>query len=326
MKKKYCILAFYCYTDIEDPHLEVKRHRKFLKELDAKARIYIAYNGINAQMSLRQEDAYSYIDWLKSDPRFANTMFKMDPSDEHVFPRLTIKFRKQLVSLDKLPDIAKGGEHVPPEKWKKMLEERDENTILIDVRNGYESNIGHFDGAECPPLEAFREFPQYAEELAHRKDPKNTKVMMYCTGGIRCETYSALLKELGFNEVYQLLGGVIHYGHEVGNEHWKGKLFVFDDRLSAPLSDEKHELISNCHFCNKKCDTYYNCANMDCNELFLCCPDCAEKYRGCCCEECSKTKRRRPYEKTERPKPFRKWYHYSETKEKIQNDDDTSGN
>lgn len=315
MEKKYSILAYYCYTSIEEPKREVKAHKKFLKSLDAKARIYIAKNGVNAQMSLLTEDLSTYIDWLKSDPRFSSVMFKIDSYHEHAFPRVTIKCREQLVALDQMPDLANGGEHISPEKWEKMLEERDDDTLLIDVRNQYESAIGHFEGAERPPLKTFREFPKYAEKLAKQKDPKKTKVMMYCTGGIRCETYSALLKEKGFSEVYQLEGGVIHYGHERGNKHWKGKLFVFDDRLSAPLSDEPHELVSCCSFCGIKNDTYYNCANMDCNELFLCCSDCGEKMEGTCSEKCSHAKRKRPFTKVDRPKPFRKWYNYSKTKE-----------
>jgi len=145
--------------------------------------------------------------------------------------------------------------------------------------------------------------------------------MMYCTGGIRCETYSALLKEKGFDEVYQLEGGVIHYGQQMGNKRWRGKLFVFDDRLSAPISEDEHELISTCNFCEKKSDTYYNCANMDCNELYISCPDCAEKLLGCCCEDCLKSKRRRPFVKEDRPKPFRKWYNYSKSKERINYDE-----
>lgn len=312
---EYQILAFYCYTDIEDPKREVKRHHKFLETLDARARIYIAFNGINAQMSLATGDAKTYMEWLKSDPRFSSVHFKLDPYHEHVFPRVTVKAREQLVALDARPDVNNGGQHLSPEEWKKKLEERGEDTILIDVRNDYESEIGHFEGAEKPPLKTFREFPAYAEELSRRKDPQKTKVMMYCTGGIRCETYSAMLKEKGFEDVYQLEGGVIHYGHVMGNKHWKGKLFVFDDRLSVPISEDEHELISHCHECKAPCDTYYNCANMDCNELFLSCPECAEKLQGCCSTTCNGAKRVRPFEKSKRPKPFRKWYNYSNSKQ-----------
>lgn len=321
---EYTVLAYYCYTEIEAPEQEVKKHHLFLKDLDVKARVYIAKNGINAQMSFGKGDGQKYMDWLRSDPRFADILFKLDPHHEHVYPRVTVKKREQLVALDLMPDLANGGEHLTPQQWKKMLEEREEDTLLIDVRNSYESEIGHFDGALRPDLKTFREFPKFAEKLATEKEPEKTKVMMYCTGGIRCETYSALLKEKGFKEVYQLEGGVIHYGHEMGSEHWKGKLFVFDDRLSVPISEQEHELISYCHFCDAKTDSYYNCANMDCNELFLACLDCAEKKQGCCCETCESEPRRRPFVKRERPKPFRKWYHYGKNKELKEEDEPCS--
>lgn len=320
---KYRVLAYYCYVTIENPEQEVKKHHHFLKSLDARARVYIAKNGINAQMSFAEEDLKAYTDWLTSDPRFKNIMFKIDPHPEHVYPRVTIKKREQLVALDLMPDIEKGGKHLSPLEWKEMLEKEDPDTLLIDVRNNYESEIGHFEGAEKPDLKTFRQFPEYVESLKNRVDPKKTKVMMYCTGGIRCETFSALLKEKGFDEVYQLEGGVINYGHQVGNDHWKGKLFVFDDRLSVPISNDEHELISHCHFCEVKTDAYYNCANMDCNALFLACPECAEKQQGCCSEQCMKEPRRRPFEKQDRPKPFRKWYHYSKTKAMEESDDDS---
>lgn len=317
MEKKYSILVFYCYTEITDPQREVKRHQKFLKTLDVRCRIYIAKNGINAQMSLLSSDVDPYLNWLREDPRFEGAMFQIDPYHEHTFPRVAVKFREQLVALNAAADLKKRGTHVPPEEWKKMLENRDEKTLLIDVRNDYESEIGHFEGADRPPLKNFRDFPRYADDLAKANDPKKTKVMMYCTGGIRCETYSALLKEKGFEEVYQLQGGVINYGHKIGNEHWRGKLFVFDDRLSTPICEKEHDLISHCHFCKAMSDTYYNCANMDCNELFLCCLKCGEKMQGCCSRSCAEAPRRRPFVKEERPKPFRKWYHYSASKSKV---------
>jgi len=320
----YRVLAYYCYTEIENPEREVKRHHLFLKDLDVRARVYIAKNGVNAQMSFLERDLDRYLDWLKSDPRFAEILFKVDPHHEHVYPRVTVKKREQLVALDQTPDFNSGGKHLSPEEWKKMLEERDEDTLVIDVRNDYESEIGHFEGAECPELKTFRQFPEYADNLAKQTNPHKTKVMMYCTGGIRCELYSALLKGRGFDEVYQLEGGVIHYGHKMGNKHWKGKLFVFDDRLSVPISDDEHELISSCHFCDAKSDAYYNCANMDCNALFLACPECAEKKQGCCSKECEAEPRRRPFVKQDRPKPFRKWYHYSTNKEMEEDDEPCS--
>lgn len=308
----HLILAFYHFVEIEDPHLEVKKHLDFLKGRDIRCRNYISHAGINAQMSATKEEAQNYMDWLKSDPRFSSVYIKIDPYHEHVFPRANVKFRKQLVALDAEPDLANGGEHLSPRQWKEKLEERDENTLLLDVRNDYEWKIGHFEGAELPTLETFRQFPEYVRRLKEERDPKKTKVMMYCTGGIRCELFSALMKEEGFEQVYQLNGGVIGYGHEEGSSHWQGRLFVFDDRLTVPISKgDEDNIISRCMCCDTPSDAYYNCANMDCNELFILCPPCAEKMMGCCSEDCMQSERLRPYDKAGRPKPFKKWYNYT---------------
>jgi len=312
MKKDIYVLAYYFFTPIEDPDVEVARHKEFFDTRDVKARIYISHEGINGQMSASQEAAEEYMTWLKSDPRFAEVEFKLHYYHEHVFPRCTVKRRDQIVALDAKVDAKDGGEHVSPSKWREMLEEKDQDTLLLDVRNDYEWVLGHFEGAELPDLETFRQFPTYARELKKTRDPKKTKVMMYCTGGIRCELYSALMKKEGFEQVYQLQGGIIKYGLEEGADKWLGKLFVFDDRLSVPISEEEEApVIGKCHHCGVSAESYYNCADMDCNELFLCCPECAEKYKGCCSETCLCSDRLRPYEKGERPKPFRRWYHYS---------------
>ncbi len=302
----YHVLAFYHLVRLEDPHGEVIRHQGFLQGKDIQCRIYLSEEGINGQMSASLADSEAYQDWLKSDPRFADVVFKVQAYHEHVFPRATVKYRAQLVAIDEKVDMALTGEHVSPERWKEMLAARDDKTLLLDVRNDYEWEIGHFEGAKLPELETFRQFPKYARELKEKCDPKETKVMMYCTGGIRCEFYSALLKREGFEQVYQLDGGVINYGQKEGHGPWRGKLFVFDDRLSVPIDEKTEEVISHCRYCETPSDIYYNCANMDCNELFLCCSECAEKHRGCCCEACMLAPLVRAFEKTARPKPFRR--------------------
>ncbi|MFS8564104.1 MAG: hypothetical protein LVR00_07255 [Rhabdochlamydiaceae bacterium] len=186
------------------------------------------------------------------------------------------------------------------------------------MRNDYEWQIGHFVGSELPVLEQFRHFPAYAKELKQKYDLKNTKIMMCCTGGIRCELYSALLKQEGFENVYQLHGGIIKYGLEEGTKAWLGRLFVFDDRLSIPISEEESsDIISECRYCGVKSDLYYNCANMDCNELFIACLPCAEKLQGCCCEECKGAPRVRAFQKEERPKPYRRKHLSPEMAENI---------
>lgn len=300
---KYYALAYYIFTPIENPYREVKNHKRFFKDRDVSGRIYISEEGINGQMSGAQADAEAYMTWLSES--FPGVKFKIHTTDENIFPRMTVKTRKQLVALDEPVDLSKGGKHVSPKQWREMLES-DEDYLLLDVRNDYEWQIGHFENAVLPPLTKFRDFPNFADQLKETKDPKKTKVMMYCTGGIRCELYSALLKERGFDEVYQLDGGVIAYGQQEGHKHWKGKLFVFDDRLAVSIDGQEVEPIAHCSYCKAPTDIQYNCANMDCNNLFVCCTACIEKQKGCCCSTCSNAPRLRPYDHTKGNKPFRK--------------------
>ncbi len=297
---EYKVLAYYSVDGLGDPHKEISLHKNFFQTRDFKGRIYISEQGINGQASGRADHADEYMAWMKG--RFQKMPFKIHLSHEHAFPKMTVKYRKQLVAIDCEIDFSLTGEHVPPEVWKKMLEEKGNETIVLDVRNDYEWKIGRFVGAELPKLETFRQFPEYAKKLKEIRDPKKTCVMMYCTGGIRCEYFSALMKQEGFEKVYQLEGGIINYGLKEGDEHWEGKLFVFDERLGVPMGKKT---ISNCHYCNIPNDVYYNCANMDCNELFLCCPKCLKMHKGCCSPDCEKASRIRPYQ--ESGKPFRKW-------------------
>lgn len=306
----YLVLAYYHFLKpplrLEDPARLVKGHQQFLKDKDAKGRIYLNETGINGQMSIHEKDAEGYIHWLRQQGPFDEMEFKVHVSDEHAFAKMTVKYRKQLAALDSEVDLSMTGEHVPAKKWKEMLQAQDEDTILIDVRNDYEWKVGHFEGAILPQLEKFRDFGDYIDHLKRLYDAKKTKVMMYCTGGIRCELYSALMKQKGFETVYQLQGGVIKYGLEEGVTHWRGKLFVFDDRMVVPISKEETEVISHCVHCKVPSDTYYNCANMDCNALFLACPQCAEGLKGCCSEKCTHEPRVRSFVPSAKPKPFRK--------------------
>jgi UPF0176 protein len=305
----YDVLAFYVIREVSDVAASVKEHKDFLGRLDSKSRIYIGKDGINAQLSLAEGDTSAYVEWIKGHPIFYDADIKIHKSETHPFAKLKIKERKQLVAIDRDVDFNKRGEYLNAKEWSEKLSCRDEKTILIDVRNKYESMVGHFEGALVPDLETFREFPAYAEELKEQYNPKDTEVIMYCTGGIRCEYYSALMKEIGFEKVFHLKGGIIRYGLENGAKHWKGKLFVFDDRMNVPICSCETEILGKCHFCSKPNDTFYNCANMDCNELFLSCPECVEKMKGCCSDNCLEHGRVRSFEPVQNPKPFRKLSH-----------------
>lgn len=313
MNNQYLVLAFYHFVALENPQEIVASHKDFFSNRDITSRIYISEQGINGQMCAAETDAHEYMTWLKAMSPFQEVTFKIHTYHEQVFPRQTVKYRKQLVAFDKEIDLNKRSEHLAPQQWKKMLDSQDD-FLLLDVRNDYEWQLGHFEGAELPPCDNFREFDEYAENLKKTKDPKTTPVLMYCTGGIRCELYSAVLRERGFDKVYQLEGGIINYGLKQGSDHWLGKLFVFDDRLSVPISEEETPVVGQCHHCKAAIESYYNCANMDCNRLFLCCRDCLKKFSGCCQTQCQETPRLRPYHEQNPHKPFRKWHHYFKNK------------
>jgi len=305
----YQVLAYYHFSPIEDAKEEVRLHKEFLEKLDARGRIYISEEGINGQVSIHEKDAPTYIEWLQGKKEFQGMQIKVHTWEEHAFFKLKIKYREQIVALDTKVDMKETGIHLSPENWKKMMETSDDH-IMIDVRNDYEWKVGHFEGAELPAYRTFREFKEYAQNLREETDSPEKPVMMYCTGGIRCELYSAYLKQLGFKKIYQLDGGVINYGLKMGSDHWLGKLFVFDDRMTVPISDDKHEVIGKCHACGAPTEDYYNCANMDCNDLFLACPECIKKEKGCCSSVCCEAPRVRPYAHQNPHKPFRKAYHY----------------
>ncbi len=311
----YQVIAYYQFVSIANPQAEVAKHKAYLADKDATARIYVSEEGINGQMSIASANAQAYMDWMQGREPFGNIVFKVQDHHEHAFPRLTVKYRKQLVALDLAVDMSLKGEHLSPKQWVEML--KDENKLLLDVRNEYEGLVGHFEGAEQPSCDEFRAFPKYVEELKKRVDPKTTPVMMYCTGGIRCELFSALMRKEGFEKVYQLSGGILGYAKEMGSQHWLGKLFVFDDRLTVPLDDKQTKVVGECHHCSAPIESYYNCANMDCNQLFLCCSDCLKQHAGCCQASCAASDRLRPYQHQNAHKPFRKWYHYAKDKKDL---------
>lgn len=303
----YYVIAYYIFTPIADPMLEIKKHKDFFKNREMKGRIYISEEGINAQLSGLKPHATEYMEWMKQDDRFKNIDFKLHHYQDNAFAKMTVKYKRQLVALDEQVDMSLTGVHLNSHDWDAMLEKRDENTVIIDTRNRYEWEVGHFEGAELPEVDTFREFKGYTKDLSEKRDPSKTRVMMYCTGGIRCELYSAYMKKFGFEEIYQLNGGVIRYGLEENSNKWRGKLFVFDDRMVVPISEKQDETLTHCKFCEAKVDHYYNCANMDCNDLFIACKSCLEKEQGCCCDSC-KSGRVRPLDLADN-KPFRRLPH-----------------
>jgi len=281
-------LSFYQYAQIGNPQLF--RDYLFLHwdRLDVLGRIYVAHEGINAQLSVPAKRFEHFKAQLKTITFLKEVRLNIAiEQNNKSFLKLTIKVRKKIVAdglEDSSFDVTKKGKHVSAQEFNQLLE--DENTICLDMRNHYESEIGHFKNAVTPDVDTFREsLPLIEEDFAAHKEDKN--LLMYCTGGIRCEKASAYFKHKGFKNVYQLEGGIIEYARQVeslGVENkFVGKNFVFDERRGERISEE---VIAQCHQCGAPCDTHVNCANEACHLLFIQCSACQEKMSQCCSTAC----------------------------------------
>ncbi len=286
--KQRLTLSFYAYAHIEDP--KAFRDSLFVtwNKLDVLGRIYVATEGINAQLSLPADNFYAFKDHLDTISFLKDIRLNVAvEQDDLSFLKLTIKVRNKIVAdgLDDATfDVTNKGVHLGAKDFNQMLE--DPNTIVVDFRNHYESEVGHFKGAITPDVETFREsLPIIEEQLQDYKEDKN--LLMYCTGGIRCEKASAFFRHKGFKNVYQLEGGIIEYTRQVKAENLEskfiGKNFVFDGRLGERITDD---IISQCHQCGKPCDNHTNCANEACHLLFIQCDDCKASMHNTCSAEC----------------------------------------
>jgi UPF0176 protein len=281
-------ISFYQYHRIDDP--KSFRDQLFItwNELDVLGRTYVSYEGINAQISVPAVNFNAFKDHLYSID-FLNGI-RLNVAVEHdnkSFLKLKIKVRDKIVAdglNDDTFDVTNKGVHLGAEDFNQIISQDD--TVLVDMRNHYESEIGHFEGAVTPDVDTFRDSLDIIEnDLKDHKEDKN--LVMYCTGGIRCEKASAYFKHKGFKNVYQLEGGIIEYVRQVKEQElenkFHGKNFVFDHRRSECISDE---VISQCHQCGEPCDTHTNCDNMACHLLFIQCDSCKSKMNNCCSDEC----------------------------------------
>lgn len=284
---KRITLSFYNYVKIEKVEEYRDQLYKDWSDLGILGRIFLAGEGINAQMNVPEHNWQKFLDYMEADPKLKDVPLKIAVEDDgKSFLKLIVRIKRQVVA-DNLPedsyDLQNIGKHLIAKEWNEAME--DPETIVVDMRNHYESEVGKFEGAICPDADTFSdELPMVAEEL---KDKKNKKVLLYCTGGIRCEKASAYLKHKGFEDVNQLKGGIIDYAHQVRSQglqsKFKGKNFVFDERRGEKITDD---VISECHQCGSACDNHTNCKNDACHLLFIQCSDCAEKFDGCCTPKC----------------------------------------
>ena len=281
-------LSFYKYAKIGNP--ELFRNHLFVawNEMEVLGRIYVAHEGINGQLSVPARNFQQFKEFLDGIYFLENVRLNIAvEQDNKSFLKLKVKVRHKIVADgldDDTFDVTDKGVHVDAEQFNTLID--DPNTVLVDMRNHYESEIGHFQGAITPDVDTFRDsLPIIEEDLKEHKEDKN--LVMYCTGGIRCEKASAYYKHKGFKNVFQLEGGIIEYARQVEQKgldnKFIGKNFVFDHRRAERISED---VIAQCHQCGKPCDTHTNCVNEGCHLLFIQCEECAEKMEGCCSDEC----------------------------------------
>lgn len=280
-------LSFYQYYHLGNPRLFRDHFYILLSKIDVFGRIYVSYEGVNAQISVPENSLQDLKSALKTITFLNHIRYNFAIEDNgKSFYKLTIRVRDKIVADgldDKNFDVTNKGKHLKAEEFNILADGPE--TIIVDMRNHYESEVGHFQNAILPDVETFREALPIVEKILEDKKDKN--IIMYCTGGIRCEKASAYYKHKGFKNVYQVEGGIIEYARrakELGIENkFIGKNFVFDERLGEKISED---IISKCHQCGAPCDTHVNCANDACHILFIQCQVCAEKYKHTCSEKC----------------------------------------
>ncbi len=285
--EKRVTLSFYKYIHIDDPKEFRDQLYRQWSGLGVMGRIYIAREGINAQLSVPEMRFEEFKNSLENSDLSGTWLNMAVENDSRSFFKLNIVVKDKILSdglNDKTFDVTNNGKHLDAESFNKLTD--DPKTIVVDMRNHYESEIGHFENAILPDTDSFRETLRAVEkQLEYKKD---SHIIMYCTGGIRCEKASAYYKHKGFNNVYQLDGGIIKYAKTAKREglqnKFRGKNFVFDQRLGERISEE---IISRCHQCGRPCDTHINCKNDGCHLLFIQCEECSVKHNTCCSDQCA---------------------------------------
>ncbi len=286
-ENKYRVLLYYKFVTIEDPETYAVEHKAFCKSLNLKGRILVAEEGINGTLSGTFDETEAYMEHMKNDSRFSDMVFKIHEEEKNAFRKLYVKPKKSIITLKDEDDVNPNdqvGIYLKPKEWYEMLQRDD--VIILDGRNGYEYDIGHFRGAIRPDITNFKEFPNWIEE--NLSEHKDKKVIAYCTGGIRCEKLTGVLLNQGFKDVYHLEGGIVTYGQdkETRGRLWDGKCYVFDDRIAVEINQEEETIVSRCIHCNTLSDRYINCTNDDCHLQHISCEVCEKMQEGFCSNSC----------------------------------------
>ena len=283
----YRVLLYYKYVPIEDPVTFAQEHLAACKEIGLKGRILVSDEGMNGTCSGTIEQTDAYMSMMKADERFADMVYKIDEAEGHAFKKMHVRPKKEIVYLGLDDDINPNeltGKYLEPKEFFEQMQAED--TVVIDARNDYEFDLGHFRGAIRPEIRNFRDLPEWIRDNKEMFEGK--KVLTYCTGGIRCEKFSGWLVREGFEDVAQLHGGIATYGKdpEVKGQLWDGQMYVFDERIAVPINQVEHVIVGKDHFTGEPCERYVNCANPDCNDKILCSEENEHKYLRSCSDEC----------------------------------------
>ena len=284
------VILYYKFIPVADPKMTMRWQKELCNRLNLKGRIIVSVHGINGTLGGDIEDLREYKREMNRSVVFKNITYKWSDANEDPFPRLSVKVKDELVAFGAADEIKVdengvigGGKHLKPEALHKLLEEKGDEVVFFDGRNAYEAEVGRFKDAIVPDTKTSRDFLPELESDKYN-DIKDKPVVTYCTGGIRCEALSALMKNRGFKEVYQIDGGIVKYGEAYGDDGlWEGSLHIFDDRMSHRFSDKSKD-IGSCVHCKGKTSRYINCADMSCNRLVLVCDNCEQQTY---CKDCT---------------------------------------
>ncbi|MFZ9876081.1 MAG: rhodanese-related sulfurtransferase [Candidatus Nanopelagicales bacterium] len=293
------VILYYAFTPVNDPQALMLWQKTLCQSLNIKGRILISPHGINGTLGGKMEDLKKYIKQTRLYPGFKKIDFKWSEGTGNDFPKLKVKVKEELVPFGDTKEIKVGengiiggGTHLRPEQVHKLVEERKEDVVFFDGRNAFEAKVGKFKDAVVPQTSTTRDFINELESGKY-DHLKNKAVVTYCTGGIRCEVLSVLMKNRGFSEVYQIKGGIVRYGNKYGDDGlWEGSLYTFDDRLTIDFSDHT-KLIGTCARCSAKTKSFRNCQNPNCHQLVLLCDDCYATHVGMPCVHDRETKQNR---------------------------------
>lgn len=287
------ILLYYKFTPIADPEAVRLWQRALCEKLNLKGRILISKHGINGTVGGDMEDLKAYVKTTKEYAGFKGTVFKWSDGTRDHFPKLSIKVKDEIVAFGAANElevdengVVGGGKHLKPEQVHELVEKYGDDVVFFDGRNAYEAKVGKFKDAVVPDTRTSRDFIKELESDKY-DDIKDKPVVTYCTGGIRCEILSSMMKKRGFKDVYQIDGGIVKYGEKYGDEGlWEGSLYVFDDRMGVKFSDKAKD-IGECVHCHGTTSNYENCANVACNDLVLICENC-KTDKDTCSEACAR--------------------------------------